>query len=137
MGTTLQSIQEKTKQLIRLKLEKKKYEGKVSALNGSIGEIENRLLTVFEAKNLKSLQLKGMGEVHVIEEAYPTITDSDKLFSDLKKMGAGDLIRTTVNIQTLRGFCNERLATSQKLPSGVKIYYKSRIGFRKGTTIIK
>ena len=124
-----------TKQLIRfaeLKKEKDKWTQKLKEANVAIEGLSAKLVEQMETVGMTNVKLKKYGVFYLETQGFPNVTDQKLLYASLKERGFGDLIKETVNYQTLRGLCGELLKDNNPLPKGVEVFMKTSIRMRRG-----
>ncbi len=61
---------------------------------------------------------------------YPRVKDQEGLFRWLNEIDRGDMVKPTVNSQSLRSLMIERLKENQPMPDCVEVFSKNRVATR-------
>ncbi len=99
-----------------------------------VEEMMPKLVAEFETAKMQSINLNGIGTFYMDAQTFPKVEDNDTLIAWMKKNKLADLVKTTVNYQTLRGLCNERRHGNLPMPEGVTTYDKTTIKLRSADT---
>lgn len=86
---------------------KAKSEATIKSLNKVKEELEESIVLALDALGMPSVKYVGVGHFIKSTQDNPRITDSEKAFKYLRSVGAGSLIKETVNPQTLRSWFKE------------------------------
>lgn len=63
-------------------------------------------------------------------DKYPRVKDQDALIAWLHSIDRGDMIKPTVNAQTLRSLVIERDRENQDLPDCLEVFHKKRVNMK-------
>ena len=110
------------RQFQNLKSEKESLKLRATLLEKQIQELMPQLVTGFEAEKMQSINLTGVGTFYLEAQTFPKVEDNDTLIAWMKRNKMRDLVKTTVNYQTLRGLVNERLKNNLSIPEGIVTY---------------
>lgn len=113
-----------------LRDEKDRLEAELKQVNDRYGQLRTKELPeamsrlgMINAKGKGSFTFSG-GRVHLETKLYAACTEENrpKLFEFLRKNNAADLIKETVNPQTLSAYIRERRGDGLKDPPGVSVH---------------
>jgi len=122
---------DKAKMLKNLKEKEAKKEAELKKVGAEIEEFQKSFVEAMENRKIDSFRAPGIGTCYLNESIYPNVVSETFLFKDLRKRGAGNLIKESVNYQSLRGYCGECAKTGKKFPQGIKVFIKSSVRIRK------
>ena len=106
-------------------------EAEVTRLKGERGILSDEMVQKFEQAGLQSAKMEGLGVFYVNATARPSVVDESLLFADLKRRKMGDLIRYSVNAQTLAAAVRELREKKEPDLAGIAIYEQTAIRMRK------
>lgn len=117
-------------QLVEMKDEVAAIEARVKDLGATREAINQILVSRWEEKGQEKVTFT-FGTFSIGDEPYPSVKDEAKLFEWLKKQKLGDLIKKTVNWQTLKAAVKEQLEDGKPVPtvedSGMSLFLKQII----------
>lgn len=89
------------------------------------------LVAMVEEREIERITLKGVGTIFTRTDTYPQVEDEALMREHLRATGNSDIIKETVNWQTLRSLVLERLEAGEELPAGVTAKVVQRIQIRR------
>lgn len=92
-------------------------------------ELEEILIPAMDNAECPRIVIAGMTFFRR-NDAYPRVKDQDGLFKYLQEEGRADLIKPTVNAQSLRSLMLERMRENQPVPECVEMLTTPRVGTR-------
>lgn len=122
---------------LRDKRERKKaLEEQVKQLNAELDVLDARLAQAMIDQETQSFSRAGkLYYIKTITRASAKAGEAENLYKWLKEHGAADLVKETVNAQTLTGYVKELLDETEDLPAGlgdlVNVYEKQTVAMRK------
>lgn len=112
---------------------KKDAEAALEQVNKEFADAETALIEALQARNAESTaEYEGIGYVSLVKpRLYARFdkADEEKVFQFLKGEGREDLIKATVNTQSLSGFVGERFEAGNSVPDFIKYYLKPSVRF--------
>jgi hypothetical protein len=108
-----------------------KLEADEKKLNEDADALNDEFVEYMELNGLQKFTVKGVGTCYIAGDIYPQVKDVEKMHAWLKDNGFGDMIKPTVNHNTLKAFCKEQLEAKNKVPAGVKVFPKSTVRILK------
>lgn len=120
-----------------LKLKKTQFESHVKEINAEIRNTEEQLYSDMMTEELQSFKKDGtLFYLSFKTYASPTAKMRERLCQTLKDNGYGDIVKETVNSNTLSAFVKEQEEeNNDELPEWlnglVNVYEKPSIGMRK------
>lgn len=115
-----------------LKKEKETLSDRLKSVNEELEKKEAKLMEMLEAQNLEQVRYDGIGLITIKK---PRVTASimegqeDVLFESLEKLGRGDLVKRTVNRNSLASFFKELLERGEAIPDGGSYYLLKQLSF--------
>jgi len=119
------------RKLAKLRKEKSDLEKELKGITIEIETLSPEIVETMEAMGVTNLKLKNVGMFYLETQGYPIVKDSEILQNSLRKRGLGDIIKETVNYQTLRATCKELLENNEALPDGVEVFMKTTVRVRR------
>lgn len=122
-----------------LKDTKKDLEAQIKDLNVEIAEQEQELVDYMMEEETNNFNHAGFTfYMKNVLQASPVADRKDELYQTLKSEGYGDLVKETVNAQTLKAFVKEQMEENDdELPNWmnglINTFEKPGIGIRKGS----
>lgn len=110
---------------------KKDLEAALSNLNSEIEDHQIKFVELMEMHSMQKFSINDVGTFYLSSDLFPRILDRELLFQDLKARGAGDLIKPTVNAQTLKAYVKECLESKNEIPKGIETHTKTMVRIRK------
>jgi hypothetical protein len=117
--------------LADLRRDKDRLEAELVLLNKELEAQSQKLVDRFERMGLVNIKVDGLGIFYRTTMAQPKVIDEAGMFADLESRGMGDIIRRTVNYQTLRGTINELREKGAPELRGVDIFEMQAVRWRK------
>lgn len=114
---------------------KRKDEAKIELenANAEYEQIEAALIEALQARNAESTaKYEGIGFVSLVKPRLYARFDKEneeQVFEFLKQEGREDLVKNTVNTQSLSGYIGERLEVGNGVPDFIKYYLKPSVRF--------
>lgn len=114
---------------------KRKDEAKLELenANAEYEQIEAALIEALQARNAESTaKYEGIGFVSLVKPRLYARFDKEneeRVFEFLKQEGREDLVKNTVNTQSLSGYIGERLEAGLSFPDFIKYYLKPSVRF--------
>ena len=124
-------------QLRALREQKKNLEERVKALNAEIDALDAKLVQAMIDQETQSFNRSGkLFYLKTVTRASAKAGEQERLYQWLKDNGYGDLVKETVNAQTLTGFAKELMEENDdELPGDladmVNIFEKQTVAMRK------
>lgn len=124
-------------QLRALREQKKDLEERVKVLNAEIDALDAKLVQAMIDQETQSFNRSGkLFYLKTVTRASAKAGEQERLYQWLKDNGYGDLVKETVNAQTLTGFAKELMEENDdELPGDlvdmVTIYEKQTVAMRK------
>lgn len=113
-------------------LDKKEVlENQLSDLNKEIEEHQIKFVELMELHSIQRFSVNDVGTFYLSSDLFPRVLDRELLFQDLQARGAGDLIKPTVNAQTLKAYVKECLENKNEIPKGIETHSKTVVRIRK------
>lgn len=98
-------------------------------------EAESRIVEFLESSNKKDTGLyPGIGKLSItVPQVFASIKEENKSagFEYLKQMNRADLIKETVNAQSLRSFIKEVMESGKSIPDCISYYLKPSVKFTR------
>lgn len=110
---------------------KKELEAETKEINTQIERIQGPFVEAMQLNNLQNFKVKDLGQFYLHSSIYAKLADREKLFADLRKRGAEDIIKETVFPSTLRAYTKELMEHSNEVPDGVEVNTKTTVRVRK------
>lgn len=104
-------------------------ESQQTELEQEINTLTEELVTVMDDEGVPRITI-GNTTFYRKNDKYPRVKDPDAMFRWLNDIGRGDMIKPTVNQQSLRSLCNERDRENQEVPDCIELFVKKRVGTR-------
>lgn len=124
-------------QLKTAKQEKKDLEAQVKETNGKIEMLDAKLSEAMTDSEVEKFTRNG-STFYLNTKLYasPKAGAKDELIAALKQNGFGDLVKETVNSNTLNSFCKEQMEENEdELPDWLEpvlnTFEKTTVGIRK------
>lgn len=131
------NVFELSDQLRAYREQKKELEDCVKALNAEIDALDAKLVQAMIDQETQSFNRAGkLFYIKTVTRASAKAGEQERLYQWLKDNGYGDLVKETVNAQTLTGFAKELLDDNndqlpEVLADMVNIYEKQTVAMRK------
>ncbi len=125
-------IEEKLKQLYALRVEKDEIEAEKTAVQEKIDALEVEIVDGFEARQIKSMKLEGLGNFVMAVTTGPKVVDQP-LFRDwMEENGYPIDMVLAFNDKKFKGFYRELMDNNKPLPVGTECFTKAIIKITKG-----
>lgn len=131
MKITIEEAKQKLQEFGKLRQKKDKLKAELKVLDVQIDEMEPGLLDIMDKLKIQNMKMDKIGTFYVQVEAYPQVKDNLKLITWMKDNDRGDIVKETVNYQSLRGIINEQLEANLETPEGVEVFMKREIRLRR------
>ncbi len=107
----------------------------MKAHKANLEEAETKILEFLESANKKDTGMyPNLGKVSITApRVYASLKEENRTagFAYLKQMGRADLIKETVNSQSLSSFTKEIVESGQEVPDCISYYLKPSIKFTR------
>ena len=110
---------------------KDEVEQKLDVIKKEIAEFQSQFVELMDLRDVQNFSVRDLGTFYVNASVIPKVTNQVELFGDLRRRGAGDLIKETVNSNTLRAYVKECLDEKNEIPKGIEIFTRSAVRVRK------
>jgi hypothetical protein len=115
---------QQVKEFLQLTLRKRELEEQIKEIDGRLNELQEQSLTLFEREGISSLRLDGH-TVYLHRQVWASVDASNPYaLAELKRNGLGDLVKPTVNGQTLSAWVRERQEEDKPIPPVLAQYLK-------------
>lgn len=121
LGSTLKQLLEKKSEL----------EETTKSINAEIDQLQGQFVEAMQLHNLQNFKINNLGQFYLHSSVFSKITDKEKLFEDLRKRGAEDIIKETVFPSTLRAYTKELMEHANEIPAGVEVHTRTTVRIRK------
>lgn len=128
-GTFQDEYGEKLSRLVEIKKRKDELKKETRMITQEEDELTEVVRTAMDEDLLSKFTFAGH-TFFARNDNYPRVLEPDALHEFLRTEGRTDMIKETVNLQTLRSFIRERDEDNLELPDGVELFTKKRIGIR-------
>ena len=118
-------------ELRRLKEDKARLEAELSQVETDKVAIEEQIVAALINSGMNSAKFPGIGTVSYSIQKYPSIANKDLFYKYLRDTDQADLIKETVNANTLRGWFNSLESEVAAIEIGLNIFEKTGISLRK------
>ena len=122
---------EVVKKLVEYKALKADLEDQLKEVRKKLDEVEEVLIQQVLNSGMKSVKFPGLGNFSLFIKEFPRIIDQDKFYGYLETSGQQEMIRKTVNAQTLRGWWNGMTSKPVSTDIGLEVYTQPSISTRK------
>lgn len=128
-GTSLSEHQELFLGLKEVQEEIDRLEMQLKAKEQRRAELEEQLVAIMDAEMMSRVTIAGTTFFRRTD-TYPRVKDQDGLFQWLRDIDRSDMVKPTVNAQSLRSLMLERLKENQPLPDCIEVFAKNRVATR-------
>lgn len=127
----LQEMIAKLEHFGRLRVKKDKLEAQLEVVDKEIEAEQPILVDLMQKLKMQNMTVKKLGIFYLETKSYPNVKDDRLMRTWLRKNSMGEIIKETVNYQTLRSLCNERLKANEEIPEGVEVFMKTQVKLRR------
>ena len=124
-------LEEKLTQLRDKKIDLQQLAQQKTDLQKQIDAITAEILEAYEARNIKSMKIKGVGNFVTYQSSYPKVTNHVLLQEWMVSNDFEYNIVTAFNAKKFQGFYRELLDNKQPLPPGCENFVKTSIRIGK------
>lgn len=101
----------------------RELEAQLKSHKGELARREERLLENFAAGGIQNMKTSAGQTVYLNREVFARLVgDTKSAHTALRRVGLGDLIKPTVNAQTLRAYVREKEESGEEIPRGLQPY---------------
>ena len=123
MTTATQTLGERVNDYARLVGVIRELETQVKTHKDELAKREERLLENFSRDGIQNMKTAAGQTVYLNREVFARLVgDTKKAHTALRRAGLGDLIKPTVNAQTLRAYVREKEESEEEIPKGLRPY---------------
>ena len=98
-------------------------EAEVKRRKDELRRLEEQILDAFAHDGIQNMKTAFGQTVYLNREVFARLVgDTKKAHTALRRAGLGDLIKPTVNAQTLRAYVREKEESGEELPKGLRPY---------------
>ena len=122
------------KALFKNKAERDKVESKLEGIKGEQGVIEQVIISKMERAQLTETAVAGAGKIFVKPKSFFSIKTENQplVFGAFKKSkNFKELVKETVNYQSLQSAMSEYYEKNNKVPDGIDMFVKTVVNTRK------
>jgi len=127
------SLNDKVKQFEKARKKELALSQKLDEIKKERMELEEELYITFENEDCSLIRFHGTTFYPYID-MYASIAENDREegYGWLEEMGAGGLIKPSLNSKKFSSWIKELQKQEEHIPKFVKIFTKKKIGMRKG-----
>lgn len=114
-------------ELRNLKEQKEKKNEEIKAINSSITQVENMLMSELQTDGLDTIKVSGIGTVYITTTDYPQVTDMDSFVNWCAENNRADMIQKRVSSTAFKQYVEE----FNEYPDGVDSYVKETVNLRR------
>ena len=114
-------------ELRNLKEQKEKKNEEIKAINSSITQVENMLISELQTDGLDTIKVSGIGTVYITTTDYPQVTDMDSFVKWCAENNRADMIQKRVSSTAFKQYLEE----FNEYPDGVDSYVKETVNLRR------
>lgn len=114
-------------ELRNLKEQKEKKNEEIKAINSSITQVENMLISELQTDGLDTIKVSGIGTVYITTTDYPQVTDMDSFVKWCAENNRADMIQKRVSSTAFKQYVEE----FNEYPDGVDSYVKETVNLRR------
>ncbi len=98
---------------------KKELKYTLKGTEEKIQVLSDKMIELLDEQEIKQIKFEGLGTFFIKGSSFPSVEDEGEMLQWIKDNGHGDIIKTGVQAQTLRAFCNSLQSEGKPLPPGV------------------
>ncbi len=98
---------------------KKELKYSLKGTEEKIQVLSDKMIELLDEQDIKQIKFEGLGTFFIKGSSFPSVEDEAEMLQWLTDNGHKDIIKTGVQPQTLRAFCNSLQSEGKPLPSGV------------------